>query len=68
MDARLRRTLWPWSPAGAHLICSAPRNSLSAAVFAQQAERLARQLQALGEPIAEMYSDASQLVFEFSSR
>jgi exosortase/archaeosortase family protein len=47
----LRRTFWPWSPAGVHVISSASSNRMSAKTFAQQSEYLAKELQKLGEPL-----------------
>lgn len=48
----LRRTIWPWSSAGVHLIFSAPAGSIPAEQFARQAHDLALQVNGLGEPVA----------------
>lgn len=47
----LRRTIWPWSSAGVHLIFNAPVESMSAERFAQKAHSLALELNSLGEPV-----------------
>lgn len=46
----LRRTLWPDSPAGVHLIASLPVDTMSITAFANEAEALAREIHALGSP------------------
>jgi exosortase/archaeosortase family protein len=46
----LRRTLWPWSSAGVHVIASVPMESMGAKAFAQQCAVLAEELRSLGEP------------------
>ena len=47
----LRRTLWPWAPAGVHVISIASINCLSAKTFAQQTGLLAQELHSLGAPV-----------------
>jgi hypothetical protein len=49
----LARTLWPWSPAGVHLIASGSATSMSAKSFAQQSVILAKELHALGQPLSD---------------
>jgi hypothetical protein len=55
--AYLRHTLWPWSPAGVHLISSGPTNRMNSDAFARQSEVLARALHALGDPKPDRRTD-----------
>lgn len=45
--AYLRHTLWPWSPAGVHLISVGPVKNMSASAFARQSLAVARELESL---------------------
>ena len=47
----LLRTLWPWSPAGVHLIAVGPANRMPAKAFDDRSKALAEQVHSLGDPI-----------------